>query len=203
MMLAYMTADVGAHHNRAWVLGHDVAGAWTSVHDLIASGGGDKAQPKAEISNRSAEYVIASQHTRSLFDALGNCRLQMMELGFEEEPYAELYSLITGTTRSWQNLLEISERIWQLTRAFSVREIKGFGRHLDFPPARLYEDPIADGPNQGHVISKEDINKLLTWYYSARGWSENGIPTRETLKSAGLAEVVEEFENKGLLGADD
>jgi len=137
MMLAYLTADVGAHHNRAWVLGHDVAGAWTSVHDLIASGGGDDAQPKAIISERSAEYVIASQHTRSLFDALGNCRLQMMELGFEEEHYAELYSLITGITQSWQDLLKVSERIWHLTRAFSVLEIKGFGRHLDLPPARL------------------------------------------------------------------
>jgi aldehyde:ferredoxin oxidoreductase len=83
-----------------------------------------------------------------------------------------------------------------------VREINGFGRHLDFPPARLYEEPIADGPNQGHVIAKEDIKKLLTWYYSARGWNANGIPTRETLISAGLAEVVEEFENRGLLGAD-
>ncbi len=202
MMLAYMTADVGAHHNRAWVLGHDVAGAWTSVHDLIASGGGDEAQPKAVVSDRSAEYVIASQHTRSLFDALGNCRLQMMELGFEEEHYAELYSLITGMAKSWEDLLKISERIWHLTRAFSVREINGFGRHLDFPPARLYEEPIADGPNQGHVIAREDINKLLTWYYSARGWNENGIPTKETLLSVGLSEVAGDLEARGLLKAD-
>ncbi len=190
MMLAYLTADVGAHHNRAWVLGHDVAGAWTSVHDLIASGGGDEAQPKAVVSDRSAEYVIASQHTRSLFDALGNCRLQMMELGFEEEHYAELYSLITGMRKSWEDLLKVSERIWHLTRAFSVREINGFGRHLDFPPARLYEEPIADGPNQGHVIAKEEINKLLTWYYSSRGWNENGIPTKETLLRVGLTGVA-------------
>ncbi len=198
MMLAYLTADVGAHHNRAWVLGHDIAGAWTSVHDLIASGAETEAQPKAVVSARSAQYVIGSQHTRSLFDALGNCRLQMMELGFEEEHYAELYSLITGMTKSWQDLLKISERIWQLTRAFSVREIQGFGRHLDFPPARLYEEPIGDGPNQGHVLSKQDIDDLLTWYYTARGWNEDGIPTKDTLLHAGLPEVVEDFEARGL-----
>ena len=196
MMLAYLTADVGAHHNRAWVLGRDVAGAWTSVHDLIASGVRDEAQPKAVVSDRSAEYVIASQHTRSLFDALGNCRLQMMELGFEEEHYAELYSLITGMTKSWEDLLKISERIWHLTRAFSVREINGFGRHLDFSPARLYEEPIADGPNQGHVLSKGDIHNLLTWYYTARGWNENGIPTKETLLSVGLSEVAGDLEGR-------
>jgi aldehyde:ferredoxin oxidoreductase len=198
MMLAYMTADVGAHHNRAWVLGHDVAGAWTSVHDLIASGTETETQPKAVVSDRSAEYVIASQHTRSLFDALGNCRLQMMELGFEEEHYAELYSLITGRTKTWEELLKISERIWQLTRAFSVREIDNFDRNIDFPPARLTEEPIADGPNQGHVLSKEDIHNLLNWYYNKRGWNENGIPTEETLMAAGLSEVIEDFKVRGL-----
>jgi aldehyde:ferredoxin oxidoreductase len=198
MMLAYMTADVGAHHNRAWVLGHDLAGAWTNVHDLIASGGEVEAQPRAVVSDRSAEYVIASQHKRSLFDVLGNCRLQMMELGFEEEHYAELYSIITGRKKSWDELLNISERIWHLTRAFSVREIKAFGRHLDLPPARLYEDPIADGPNQGHALSRDDIDKLLNWYYEARGWDQNGIPTRETLVGVGLPEVVEDLEARGL-----
>ncbi|MGD9183478.1 MAG: aldehyde ferredoxin oxidoreductase C-terminal domain-containing protein, partial [Desulfobacterales bacterium] len=117
--------------------------------------------------------------------------------GFEEEHYAELFSLITGMTKTWEDLLKISERIWHLTRAFSVREINGFGRHLDFPPARLCEEPIADGPNQGHVIPKEHIHKLLTWYYSARGWNENGIPTKETLLRAGLPEVVADFEAQG------
>jgi aldehyde:ferredoxin oxidoreductase len=199
MMLAYLTADVGAHHNRAWVLGHDLAGAWTSVHDLIAGGGQVEAQPRAVVSDRSAEYVIASQHKRSLFDALGNCRLQMMELGFEEKHYAELYSVITGRKKSWQELLNISARIWHLTRAFSVREIINFGRALDLPPARLYEDPIADGPNQGHVLSREDIDKLLNWYYEARGWNQNGIPTRETLLQVGLPEVVEDLEAQGLI----
>jgi aldehyde:ferredoxin oxidoreductase len=199
MMLAYMTADVGAHHNRAWVLGHDLAGAWTNVHDLIASGGEVQAQPKAIVSDRSAEYVIASQNKRSLFDALGNCRLQMMELGFEEEHYAELFSVITGRKKTWQDLLNFSERIWHLTRAFSAREISGFGRHLDLPPPRLYEDPIADGPNQGHLLSREDIENLLNWYYEARGWDRNGIPTKDTLVRVGLPGVAEELEAKGLI----
>jgi aldehyde:ferredoxin oxidoreductase len=45
MMLAYMTADIGAHHNRAWVLGYDVAGSWTSVTDLISSGSDSEKMP--------------------------------------------------------------------------------------------------------------------------------------------------------------
>jgi len=199
MMLAYMTADVGAHHNRAWVLGHDMAGAWTNVHDLIASKTEIEAQPKAIVSDRSAEYVIESQHKRSLFDVLGNCRLQMMELGFEAEEYAELYTVITGEKKSWEELITVSERIWHLTRAFSVREMDGFGRHLDYPPPRMYEDPIKDGPNKGHFLSKADIDNLLDWYYTARGWNQKGIPTQQTLSSVGLVAVAEELQNLGLI----
>jgi len=190
MMLAYMTADVGAHHNRAWVLGQDMAGAWTNVHDLITAKTKITAQPKAVVGPQCADFVIASQEKRSLFDVLGNCRLQMMELGFEAGHYAELYSVITGNNKTWPELLAVSERIWHLTRMFSVREIPGFGRLHDYPPARFYKDPILDGPNQGHVLSEKDINNLLTWYYTARGWDDNGIPTRETLIRVGLAQAA-------------
>ena len=34
------------------------------------------------------------------------------------------------------------------------------------------------------------------------GWNENGIPTKESLINAVLAELVAEFENRGLLRAD-
>jgi aldehyde:ferredoxin oxidoreductase len=189
MMLAYMTADIGAHHNRAWVLGYDVAGAWTSVHDLISTGSDSEKMPKAAVRPECAHYVIESQHTRPLFDALGICRLQYMELGFEEENYEKLFHLITGKKKSWQELLTVSERIWNLTRSFSAREIKKFGRHLDYPPARFYKEPIPSGPNEGYFLTMADLDVLLDEYYRARGWDDNGIPTRETLERLGLGEL--------------
>jgi aldehyde:ferredoxin oxidoreductase len=194
MMLAYMTADIGAHHNRAWVLGHDMAGSAASVHDLIRAGGGGEKRPKATVSAESAEHVIASQHTRPLFDALGICRLQLMELGFEVEHYAELYYLITGNRKTWPQLLDISERIWNLTRAFTIREMKGYERNWDFPPPRFYTEKVPSGPNQGHYLSKAELDTLLTAYYQARGWDENGIPTKETLQRVGLGDIAEKME---------
>jgi aldehyde:ferredoxin oxidoreductase len=191
MMLAYLTSDIGAHHGRAWVLGHDIAGSFTSVHDLIVSGGDKKKQPKGLVTERCAEYVIESQHERPIFDALGTCRLQLMELGFEGQHYSELFERITGRNLSWPDLLKVSERIWHLTRAFSAREIEGFGRHCDYPPKRLYEDPIKSGPNEGHLISRDDIDYLLDTYYAARGWDREGIPTRRTLERVGLKDVAD------------
>ncbi len=187
MMLAYMTADIGAHHNRAWVLGQDVVGAATSVHDLITAGADGEKRPKAEISaQESAEYVINSQHIRPAFDLLGCCRLQLMELGFEPEHYAELYSVITGRSITWSEIIKVSEKVWNLTRLISAREINGFGRHSDYPPARFYEEPTPSGPNQGYCISFDHIEMLLDAYYEKRGWDKNGIPTEETLKRVGL-----------------
>ncbi len=192
MMLAYMTADIGAHHNRAWVLGYDVAGAWTSVHDLISSGSDSEKMPKAVVRPECAQYVIESQHTRPLFDVLGICRLQYMELGFEIENYEKLFYLISGQKKSWQELLTVSERIWNLIRVFWTREINNFGRHLEYPPARFYKEPTPSGPNEGHYLTKKELDILLDEYYRARGWDENGIPTRETLERLGLDEVVKE-----------
>lgn len=198
MMLAYMTADVGAHHNRAWVLGHDIAGSWTSVHDLISGKGEKEMLPEAVVKKDCVEYVIESQHTRPMFDILGICRLQLMELGFEVQNYEKLFSLITGRSMTWKELLTISERVWHLTRAFSVREIPAFGRHSDYPPQRFYTEAIPSGPNMGRFLPKEKIDQLLDWYYEARGWSKNGIPTPATLTRHGLAEVAAGLELIGV-----
>jgi aldehyde:ferredoxin oxidoreductase len=195
MMLAYMTADVGAHHNRAWVLGHDIAGSTASVHDLITAGGTGEKLPKSEVAGKSAK-VIELQHIRPLFDALGICRLQYMELGLEVTHYEELFYLVTGRKKTWNELLAISERIWHLTRAFSVREIQGFGRSHDFPPPRFYKEPVPSGPNEGHYLPMDELENLLDEYYETRGWDQNGIPTGETLKRVGLEDLVKDMEKR-------
>ena len=193
MMLAYLTADIGAHHNRAWVLGQDVTGTDANVHDLITQGGSGEKMPKSPVHGK-AQGVIDSQHLRPMFDVLGTCRLQMMELGFEVEHYEELFALVTGKRKSWQELINVSEMIWHLTRSFFVREIEGFGRHMDFAPYRLCHDPVKSGPNEGHYITEDEVNILLDEYYEARGWDQNGIPKAETLNRVGLPDIAQDME---------
>ena len=191
MMLAYMTADVGAHHSRAWVLGHDLAGSWSNVNDLIAGGGTVEKQSAALVSRDCARYVIDSQHLRPLFDVLGVCRLQLMELGFEAEHYEALYQAITGKKQTWAELLEVSERIWNLTRLVSAREIEGFGRSWDYPPRRFFTEPVPSGPNEGYFLSRDTLDRLLDWYYEARGWNANGLPRPDTLRRLGLDDAAD------------
>ena len=184
MMLSYMTADIGAHHNRSWALGFDVSQSDADVSELITAGGGQLGGTSPE---GKVDHVISMQHSRPLYDALGICRLQTMEIGFETVHYEEIYELITGKKLSWEEMLQISERIWHLTRLFNSKHIKGFGRHYDYPPVRFMEEPVPSGPNKGRFISREILDQMLDEYYEKRGWDKNGIPKAETLARVGLA----------------
>ncbi len=172
MLLAYMTADVGAHHNRAWAITYDL------------QVGRDRVAPD------KVAKVIELQHIRPLFDALGSCRLQWVELSIDVTEYAPMLAAITGVERSWEDLLKISERIWNLTRMYWFREIGGFGREWDYPPPRFYKEPATGGVTAGQLTTFDSAMKLLDMYYEQRGWDHNGYPTVEKLAELGLSELV-------------
>jgi aldehyde:ferredoxin oxidoreductase len=172
MLLAYMTCDVGAHHNRAWAITYDL------------QVGRDKVVPE------KVAKVIWFQNFRPMFDVLGACRLQWVELSIDRDLYCPALEAITGEKRSWEDLELVGARIWSLTRMFWIRENEGFGREWDYPAKRFYLDPPETGKTKGMITSFEDVNKLLDMYYEQRGWDNNGIPTRETLDKLGLKEIT-------------
>lgn len=172
MLLAYMTADVGAHHNRAWAITYDL------------QVGRERVAPE------KVARVIWLQHFRPMFDVLGACRLQWVELGIDRDLYVPALEALTGIHRSWADLELVGERVWNLTRMYWLREIEGFGRHWDLPAPRFYEDPPTSGATKGQITKFEDVQKLLDMYYEQRGWDSNGVPTAATLDKVGLTAVV-------------
>ncbi|MCL2497021.1 MAG: aldehyde ferredoxin oxidoreductase family protein [Symbiobacteriaceae bacterium] len=168
MMLAFMTADIGAHHNRAWAITHDIAVG-------------------VDVFEGKPEKVVELQHIRPFFDQMGCCRLQWVELGFELENYPDLFNIVTGEKLTWEDMMHISERVYNLTRMFWVKHMPGFGRSWDWPPPRMIEELVPTGPSAGKKISEENLNWLLDRYYEVRGWDKNGIPTPEKLEQLGLS----------------
>ena len=68
MLLAYMTCDVGAHHNRSWAITYDLqVGRELVVPEKVAR-------------------IIWLQNFRPMFDVLGACRLQWVELAHRPRP---------------------------------------------------------------------------------------------------------------------
>jgi aldehyde:ferredoxin oxidoreductase len=159
MALAYGTADIGAHHNRAWTVGKELeAGAKWSDEDRV-------------------NIVIYHQTIRPLFDMLGVCRLPWIELGFDENRYAEYYSIVTGVPHTLDDLLARSRALWDLTRFISAS--RGISRKDDYPAPRMFERPIEKGPFAGKVVDRKQYERMLDLYYEKRGWSSDGLPPAE------------------------
>ncbi len=172
MLLAYMTCDVGAHHNRSWAITYDL------------QVGRDKVVPE------KVARIIWLQNFRPMFDVLGGCRLQWVELGIDRDLYVPALEGITGIHRTWEDLEKVGERIWNLTRLYWIRENEGFDREWDMPASRFYEEPPTSGTTKGQITKFEDVNTLLDMYYEQRGWSDNGLPKPEKLESLGLKAMV-------------
>ncbi len=173
MQLSYMTSDIGAHHRPSWAVTHDLKTGRETVEG-------------------KAEKVIELQHTRPLFDTLGVCRLPWIEMELPVSDYAEAFRRATGLDLSEEDLYRVSERVWNLTRMFWVREFPDFGRSYDLPPKRITAEPVLSGPTKGAVLPQEKVDALLDDYYARRGWTKDGIPTEEKLKELGLDRLVRE-----------
>ena len=96
----------------------------------------------------------------------------------------ELISLATGMDFDKDRLWEVFQRNRNLVRAINVR--RGLRRADEKPP----EDHWA-------VRNHEYEQKLLDAYYEFKGWTSEGVPTRETLDKLGLGYVGEDFVKKG------
>jgi aldehyde:ferredoxin oxidoreductase len=172
MLLAYMTCDVGAHHNRSWAITYDLQVG----RDLVVP--------------EKVARVIWLQNFRPMFDVMGSCRLQWVELSIDRNLYEPALEAITGIKRSWEDLEAVGNRIWNLTRMYWVRENEGFDRAWDLPAPRFYEDAPKTGATKGQITKIEDVHRLLDMYYEQRGWDLSGIPTPATLDKLNITSLA-------------
>ena len=182
-LLSFCTADIGAHHNRSWAITVDI-------------------ELGHEVYEGKAPVVIYLQHIRPLFDALSICRLFWGELDVMPEENAEALHKVTGWNMSLDDLLLISERIWNLNRSHYLLRNGGPGRIHDAPPKRHVEESISSGPAKGSANTLESFEKMLDEYYYNRGWDPKGNPTRQVLEILGLEETADRLHHAGLLGEE-
>ena len=177
MALAYGTSSIGAHHKDAWVITWEINAGREKYDD-------------AKVDN-----LIKTQLLRGgVFEALTVCRFPHGSLGFEFEWYQKYLQASTGHNFSLEQLNQIGDRILNLIRAFWVREYGAkWSRDLDFPPMRWFKEPLTEGPLKGAILDYEKYNAMLDIYYQKRGWSKDGVPTRETFEKLGLADVASQL----------
>ena len=161
MALGYATSDIGAHHARAWTIAKELEMGMNWPLE------------------KKADLVIYHQTLRPLFDMLGVCRLPWIELGFDENRYAEFYSAVTGIEASLNDLLRHSMDLYDLTRAINMKF--GISRKDDYPPERVFTSPMTQGPHAGKILRREEYESILDLYYQKRGWSKEGLVSEEKI----------------------
>ena len=97
-----------------------------------------------------------------------------------------LISLATGMELNEDGLWEIARRNRNLVRTLNVR--RGLRRKDERPPEDHWQ-----------VRDHEFEQKLLDAYYEFKGWTNDGIPTKETLDELGLGYVGSDLVKRGIL----
>lgn len=158
MGLGFATSNRGACH-----LKHD-----SFSQDMSDQTGDGKAQP-----------IKDSQDKIAVIDSTGLCLFTTA--AWDTGEYLKLLNAATGKNWSSDEILLMGERIWNLEKLFNLKA--GFTKADDTLPPRMLKDPAPSGVAVGRVA---EMDKMLPEYYALRGWSEDGIPSRETLAKLSL-----------------
>lgn len=168
--LVFATGNRGACHEEGNMLGPEVL-ALPRLIDRFATQG-------------KAGIVSVHQDSAAVIDSLIYCKFA--NLAVAEEFFARTLSAVTGEHFTADDLMMVGERIWTLERLFNIRE--GFTKADDSLPDRMLNEPVPDGPSEGHTVK---LAPMLEEYYAFRGWDENGVPRPEKLKELSLEFAIE------------
>ncbi len=170
MGLALATADRGGCHQRALPVLYEIGGEWKGEmverHGLKYKG----------------EIVVHQQNYLAALDTLVKC--DFGQYGIKAETYCHLMETALGRPWDVEKLMKLGDKIWNQIRLFNLRE--GFSREDDTLPKRFTEEPLPEGPYQGELITKTNLDQMLDDYYAVRGWDDFGKPTEDKLKELGL-----------------
>lgn len=212
----FAMTNKGPQHDEAWLIFMDM------VNNQI---------PTFEAKAEALHYFPMF---RTWFGLVGLCKLPWNDVepvnnAETDEPakvpehvdnYVTIYKAVTGNDFSKEELIRMSERVYNFQRIFNLR--RGYGtRQYDAQPYRAagpvtneeYEsraerydkqlkeilgiDPTGKSTDEKKAALRKhresQYEKLLDAVYKRRGWNNNGVPTIEHLKNIGmdLPELIE------------
>ncbi len=161
--LAYMTADIGGSHLRD---------------------GLEDDSPPRQSALGIVRDLVESQNRNVARDNYIICAFALYTI--THEMCLDYFKAVTGLGLNEEKIQEIGDRIFTLIRSFNCRE--GISRKDDVLPARAMQEPLPSGVAKGckAFISEGDKERCLDKYYELRGWDNNGLPKKETLKKLGI-----------------
>jgi len=176
-----------------FALGYATGPRGASHHDGRPTGERSGAVPRDTIEGKG-QYVMQVNHLNILTDSMIVCHLAESVWGLTGigQNVVDIFNVVTGMDLTVAQAEETAERIWNVIRAFNVRE--GMRRAADTLPKRFLEEPIPDGPSKGMVVSRQMLETMKDDYYSVRGWDlQTAIPLPERLLKLDLPDIAEDM----------
>jgi aldehyde:ferredoxin oxidoreductase len=138
-----------------------------------------------------ALFSVWTENFVSVFNSLVTCMFgaatQFLLVGFGPSTYCEILNKITGWEMTYDELMEVGERVFNLQRLFNYR-LKGWDHKSDtWGDKRVYETAKM-GIFRGKEVPWDD---MLQEYYQVRGWSKKGLPTRDKLIQLKLGDIAD------------
>jgi aldehyde:ferredoxin oxidoreductase len=205
----YGLTNKGPQHDEAWLIFMDL------VSNLL---------PTFEDKAEALHYFPMF---RTWFGLCGFCKLPWNDIQppdnrYTDEPakipahaqnYVDLFSGVTGREITREDLIEMSERVYNFQRVFNIRLGHGRRDHDDVPyrsqgpvtaeeyesRARQYDKQLCDvlGLDPEGMATEEKMTalrkhreaqyeRLRDAVYERRGWTKDAVPRLETLKRLGI-----------------
>ncbi len=132
-----------------------------------------------------AEICYITQNFMETFNNLGLCKfLTRGKEAAGPEVIAAWVEAVTGISFTKEDLMKAGERNFNLKRLFNYK--LGVTRKDDRLPPRLAVHDKKTGAAAGSIPY---LSRMLVEYYGHRGWTQEGVPTRERIAALGLDNI--------------
>ena len=172
MALGLAVSTRGACHNRS------------SAYEADFSSAVDRL--KAD--EQRGRITAAGEDFSAVLDSLIWCKFLRKAFHDLYEESAAIYERVTGWPMTADDLRQSGERINNLKKLFNIRE--GWTRDHDTLPPRVLDETLPTGVAQGVGLNREDLDMMIGSYYSARGWTEDGLIPESKLRELDLVDLA-------------
>jgi len=139
-------------------------------------------QPAYSLTEEKVRFAYETEVFYSMLDSAELCQFVYGPTWtlYDGEQTAHMINSVTGWDLTLEDLMTVGRRRLDLFRVFNARE--GLTRNADKLPKKFFKELKGTGPTAGFALTHEEVESALDTYYKLAGWTNNGVPTRETLK---------------------
>jgi len=147
-------------------------------------------QPGYSLTEEKVRFAYLTEVFYSMLDSVELCQFVFGPAWTLYGPAetVEMINAVTGWGVTVDELMAVGERRLNLFRVFNARE--GLTRKDDKLPKKFYKTLKGGGPTAGIALTHDEIESALDSYYKFAGWTNDGIPTPQTLEKLDLAWAI-------------